>query len=490
MTSKARIKRKKAIDARKRESIRHAQEKRRFLKEAAKINNYGIELTRRQFDAYCYSRLPMLRYMAEELEWYKLFEGKLLAVIFRDVYDNDYGYSLLGRDLNKLFRCIEISPKFSSSVAGAKKELEIALKEKYSKNVESVYPQQDESMHSLNLFEEKISRDQQHEAFKVLSSEPRYEAARVLITEIANSFETVDAHYEREFQSINFQARLWELYLHVYFHSQGLYSHNEHTSPDFELEFFGEICFVEAVTVNSTASGIRSDPLPPSTHEEALERLNDFMPIKFGSSLYSKLRKRYWDDEHVSGKPLIFAIHDYHHINAMTWSRTALSDYLYGVRAKIVNDTPVIEKIYTHNWEGKSIPSGFFSLPDSENVSAVLFSNQATITKFNRMGKIGGLGSSNVKMIRKGFLYNPDPEALQPIPFVKDLDEADYEEAWAEGLIMFHNPNAKHPVSVDQFSDISHITYSEECGFNGRHQPFDVLGSMTMSIVEKQGESA
>lgn len=33
----------------------------------------------------------------------------------------------------------------------------------------------------------------------------------------------------------------------------------------------------------------------------------------------------------------------------------------------------------------KQIPSGFFNLPDAENVSAVLFTNTGTIPKFLRM---------------------------------------------------------------------------------------------------------
>jgi hypothetical protein len=44
----------------------------------------------------------------------------------------------------------------------------------------------------------------------------------------------------------------------------------------------------------------------------------------------------------------------------------------------------------------KVIPSGFFDLPGPENVSAVLFSNSGTISKFNRMGVVAGFGSRRV----------------------------------------------------------------------------------------------
>lgn len=81
----------------------------------------------------------------------------------------------------------------------------------------------------------------------------------------------------------------------------------------------------------------------------------------------------------------------------MTWSRTALVNYLYGMEAKLKNGSPVLSKISKHKWRGKVIPSGFFfNSENSKYVSGVLFSYQATLTKFNRMGKLGGLGGSTV----------------------------------------------------------------------------------------------
>src|SRR5262249_11468196 len=307
-------------------------------------------------------------------------------------------------------------------------------------------------------------------------------AARNLIGEIANSFIDNDGNYAQEFQSINFNARLWELYLHVYLHNAGLRIIKANPSPDFEVEWFGEKFFIEAVTVNPSQSDTRPDLPSPETEAEVTDRLRDFMPIKFGSALYSKLQKRYWELPHVTGRPLILAIHDYHVEDAMVWSRTALAEYLFGLRTRLIDGAPVDEPIGSHQWQEKVIPSGFFNQPESEWVSAVLFSNQATIPKFNRMGRLAGLGSSGVKMIRRGYLYNPDPTALDPIPFARDLDDPDYEESWSDGLVMYHNPNAKHPLPIDWLRDISHVTYTPGKGFLGYMQPYDVLASITLTI--------
>ncbi|MNV09308.1 hypothetical protein D3C71_997970 [compost metagenome] len=464
-------------------ATRHAaHDKNRKQNIAENIHSYGKSLTRRQFDAYCYCRMPQVRFLADEVEWYSFFENRLLGSVIRDVTDDDYGFIILGRDTRKLFRCIYVGAEFYTTPGEARKALARKIYHDYLGNVQDIYPQHDESDAGFELFKDVIPEDEQHYGYKTLKNEPRFEAARNIISEIVNSFVDNDGHFEREFQSVNFQARLWELYLHVYIHNAGLLVENNHAAPDFEVSNFGSKLFIEAVTVNPSENADRPDLPPPQSYDEIEERLNDFMPIKFGSPLYSKLKKKYWEKEYVAGHPLILAIHDYHNDNAMTWSRTALSEYLYGIRTRIVNGKPCSEKINTHRWEGKEIPSGFFNQQDAKNISAVLFSNQATIPKFNRMGKIAGLGSSSVKMIRNGFLYNPDPDAIYPIPFSKDVDDQDYEESWSDGLILYHNPSAIHPVDPNIFPDISHVFHSEDEGFYGYHQPYDVLGSITVVI--------
>lgn len=96
-----------------------------------------------------------------------------------------------------------------------------------------------------------------------------------------------------------------------------------------------------------------------------MEKLENYMPIKFGSSLYSKLTKnRYWDLEHVKGNPLVFAIADFHEANSMVWSHSALWQYLYGMRYEHIQTEDgsyhiAPTKILTHKLDAKEIPSGF-----------------------------------------------------------------------------------------------------------------------------------
>ncbi len=485
-----RNKQKKAGQEQLKKQIARKQAKFRALAEAENILNFGRKLTRRQFDAYCYCREPLARFMADEVEWYSLFDNKLLATVFRDTTDNDFGYIILGRDARRLFRCIDLShgTDFKKNLSEARRSLARKLKDEYVGNVQPLYPQDDEKDAGFKLFKDVIPTEDQHPLYVMLKNEKRFEAARNILSEIVNSFIDNDGHFEREFQSMNFQSKLWELYLHIYIHNAGFSVDNNHPAPDFEVNFFSKKVFIEAVTVNPSQNDNRPDLDAPETSEEIKHRNENFMPIKFGSSLFSKLSKKYWEKPHVKSKPLVIAVHDYHNNTSMTWSRTALSDYLYGVRASVDNEGLTLEKIDTHTWEGKEISSGFFNQENSENISAVLFSNQATIPKFNRMGKIAGLGCDDVHMIRQGLMYNPNPDALTPIPFSKDVDDPDYEESWADGLVMYHNPNAIHPVDPDIFHDISHISYSDEKGFHGFHQPFDILDSITIVLTTAEKE--
>ena len=137
----------------------------------------------------------------------------------------------------------------------------------------------------------------------------------------------------------------------------------------------------------------RSIVPPPSvgSPKEMETFLKNYMPIKFGSALFSKLRKKYWTKDYVAGAPLVRAIEDFSASGSMIYTGSSLQRYLFGYEHKwekgpdgTLKITP--HRIKEHVWGTKIIPSGFFRLPDVENVSAVVFSNSGTISKFNRMG--------------------------------------------------------------------------------------------------------
>lgn len=212
-------------------------------------------------------------------------------------------------------------------------------------------------------------------------------------------------------------------------------------------------------------------------------------PIRFGSALYSKLNRKnkYWNLEHVKGHPLVFAVADFHEDQSMTWSSPALLEYLYTVSHDFAYDDAgqlVIHplKIETHEYQGKVIPSGYFFQPGAENVSAVLFSASGTISKFNRMGRLAGFGLANQLIFRWGMKHRHDPNAAMPDPFFIHIEQGAVTETWAEGLSMFHNPNAKHPVDPNMYLGIAHHWF-EDGQIMSLLPSFHVYNSFTWNLM-------
>lgn len=98
---------------------------------------------------------------------------------------------------------------------------------------------------------------------------------------------------------------------------------------------------------------------------------------------------------------------------------SALQLYLYGYDydwTKEADGTLSMapKRIDWHVWGEKKVEAGFFRQPDSDQVSAVLFSNSGTISKFARMGALAGFGSDQVQVVREGTWVDPDPNAVDP----------------------------------------------------------------------------
>ncbi len=302
-----------------------------------------------------------------------------------------------------------------------------------------------------------VSEERLHRNFKILTTGEHHSPARAIIREIAYAFVDVDGNYARDFQTTGFNSRLWELFLFVFLYEQKFYVDRQFDRPDFCAVKFGFPVAIEAVTVNPT---VGEEPPSPESPEEAHDLRQNYMPIKFGSALYSKLRKPYWELPHMQEIPFLIAIHDFHGGDSMTWSAPAIEDYLYGLRASWrkdekgtlhITETPITE----HEWKGKRIPSGFFNLPDAEHVSAVLFSNSATLSKFNRMAKLAEFGNPDVMMFRVGTKHKFDPNATEPLPFKVEVVPGKYSESWSEGVRVYHNPRALIPIRENLFEGCS-----------------------------------
>jgi hypothetical protein len=302
-------------------------------------------------------------------------------------------------------------------------------------------------------------------------------------------YKDVDGNFIEQFQTGAFDARLWELYLFAMLTEVGFLIDREMPMPDFVARSLMGRIAIEAATVNPTrpySGALGSDPPDLASDEGKRAFRNEYMPIKFGSTLYSKLLKEYWTKEHVRGLPLVFAIQDFSLPGSMTFSGSALGLYLYGfdhdwARAEAGQLIVTPRRIVSHKWGEKEIPSGFFLQPGAENISAVLSNFSGTISKFNRMGRLVGFGSQRVQMIRRGFAIDLDPNASKPISFQFDVGAPNYHETWVEGCTVYHNPLAIVPLDPDLIPGATHLRLREDGQVVPITRPdFHPLGSWTL----------
>ena len=423
-------------------------------------------------------------------------DERLLGVVIMDLTDRDYNFIILARDKHGRFRAVDVGETYFT-----RRMAEVALTKRMPEvhaEGDAAFEQGDETGKPLDLFTPLLLRDQLHPLFVTLADGPGFSAARDVISEIANVFEDPDGNFVRDFQSTSFNSRLWELYLYAALVEEGFKLDRSHAQPDFIASTSEQKIAIEATTVNPTIGDDgRPVEFPEPKNSDDLEKLlRDYMPIKFGSPLFKKLKKKDWDREHLQGLPYVVAIADFHGPQTMTWSGSALSCYLFGLRVDFnrTSDNEGLPWSYApireHVQGDKHIPSCFFGQPDAENIAAVIFTNEGTLPKFNRMGALADFGDPGVRLIRKGTLLNPDPTSALPTLFSIDVDDPEYHEGWADELQVFHNPNARNPLNRNLFPKaVHHFVKDGEIKSYG--PPHRVLGSMTLTrLAEASSDDA
>jgi hypothetical protein len=446
--------------------------KRRKAKRAL-IDPLSKVLIRSRFDLYTLgTRHSMARVMAEELSWWADLEEKVIGVVFRDRVDNDYGWNLLARDRAGRFRWIKGDVSIPSIPRATEALREVLAYTVNNENLEELGTQGDEPNVPFDVLQVPLDADRSklHPYFRELLERPRREPARAAIREIGPWLAPSDPNFVRQFQFDQFDQRLWELYLWAAFRELG-FDVVQSEAPDFQCSGPGMAFTVEATTAAASVAGPLANHPDPKTHEEMATFLAEYMPMKFGSCLTSKLNKKdaqgrhYWQRDDSKDKPFILAVADFHKQAtergpaSMTYTQSALWPYLYGHRVEWqkVDGQLLVRAVPNscHTVGSKIIPSGFFDLPGAENISAVLFSNAGTIAKFDRMGVVAGFIPANHIYRRVGLRYNADPHAMEGIPFSEDVGAGTYSEFWSDELQLFHNPNARISIPPEWLPELT-----------------------------------
>lgn len=438
-------------------------------------------LHRRRFEALAgYTRNPHTAPLIEEVAWYESGNERLLGLVAVDLVDDDFSAAVLARDAFGRYRAIDVQ------VSHATEALALDwLSEAMARHVERPeveYYQGDEAGKQIDFFTPMVSEAMLAAAFKRLTTTRGYTPAVGLLRELMHYFQDPDGNFVQQFQSTGFDARIWELYLYASFTELGYGFERSHPAPDFHcVGPLGDF-FVEAATVNPTIG------VDYATLQARADYYDAYVPIKFGSVLYSKLKKRYWDLTHVQGKPLVIAVQDFHAPGSMTWSLNGLIEHLYGVRQIAEppgSGTIISVPIESHTFDGRTIETRFFAKDGAQHISAVIANPNGTLTKFNRMGFLAGFGDRDIQMIRTGYGYRGG--SASPENFRAYVNHPNYEETWCEGMCVFHNPFAAAALPPDSVPGVAHYHLTNGQIY-GHLPPFHPTASMTQVIVPTASE--
>lgn len=421
------------------------------------------------------ARMAVSRVLSGEISYWADQEERILGLICIDYTDQDFAWMILARDRIGRFRCCQVEASVKSKLLATEnmiREMATLVRE----GIPADFGWQGDEPNAPFDLLTVTHGEPLHPYFEALN-DASHMPARAALKEIGPWLAPSDPHFVKEFQTSAFDQRIWELYLWAAFRELG-FDVTQPEAPDFSCRAPGISFTVEATAVSPSTAGPLAVHPEPTTPEEHAEFLKNYMPMKFGSSLTSKLNKKnasgetYWDRPDTRGKPFIIAVADFHKpsdlqsLGSMTYSHSALWPYLYGKRVVFEKREEGggywrMVKGDEHLYGGKKIPTRFFDLPGADNVSAVIFSNAGTLPKFNRMGLCAGFIPVKHMYLRQGYRYDPSPDAYVGIPFQENVLSEDYEENWSDELQVFHNPNASNPISPDAFGGIVQYYFKE-----------------------------
>jgi len=163
-------------------------------------------LSQPRFEALLYRRRPLSFALLREIEWWAIKDESLIATITEDLYDNDYGFAVLGRDETGVFRAVRTLCCYET-INKARKAMRDAV-EDLSEDGDQEFPQEDNNGKKHEILVPCVSEDKLHNHFKVLTESESYSPARGLVKEISFAFTDLDGNFRKDFQTTGFDGMI------------------------------------------------------------------------------------------------------------------------------------------------------------------------------------------------------------------------------------------------------------------------------------------
>jgi hypothetical protein len=302
----------------------------------------------------------------------------------------------------------------------------------------------------FDLFAPTASTDRLHPQFTELCGSALHRKARDFMNAVLGRMGDPNGNFLRDFQKDGFHSRVFELACFAYLEEAGLAIHRQYESPDYLVSAGAFSAAIEAVTANpptGQATDLSLRQMVPLSEDEILDKVAAEVPRRIANSLLKKLGKGYQNLPHCHGKPLVFMIAPYFEPGAGFYSDDAIAYPLFGAP------------------EGfPEAVAPFFEREDAAAVSAVLYCNQFTVSRFLRL-TTDWSEVPNSRAFRDGVCYRrhgKDGHVRMPFRHLLGSPHAP-KESWAEGVTVFENPFARYPLPPGFLPCTSRIY--EEDGF-------------------------
>lgn len=304
----------------------------------------------------------------------------------------------------------------------------------------------------MDLFTPLVPAEALHPNFRRLADK-QSAADRAVLAQWADGFEDRDGKFVREFQT-TFNSGFWELYLFACCKELDFSVNLAATSPDFVVDNFqNEFCIEAAIASNAIGESAEWERDLTNNTKPNTERILDTAVIRLSNAIDSKYKKyqsAYKNLPHVKKRPFVLAIGPFEQPYFWAHNDHAIRQVLYAYD----RIGPSGEHLFRQSIakpSGATIKLGVFTSDKMPEISAILFSNTATMSKVHAL--------------------NQDMEALTyfsalyfnqhgPQPILRNFSKKDYRESLLDGLYVFHNPHAKWRVPFLYFNhdDITQAT--------------------------------
>ena len=316
----------------------------------------------------------------------------------------------------------------------------------------------------MDLFTPLVGAEAQHPYFRGIWELGNGFNCEVL-NEWARGFQDRDDKFVKEFQT-TFCSSFWELYIFAVLKHYGLSVNFSLQAPDFVVTDHGGLCIEAAVALHAqgtTPEYEKKDaPIPDDLNAflgRAIVRLRNSIDTK--GKMYAS---RYSTLGHVRNRPFVLAVTAVDSPYARLACQRSIEAALFGYyidEERFLRDGGELEREHRDTIvkdNGSQIPIGIFAGDEFSWLSAVMFSSCGT------WGKVRALSADpNPNVFFEALRLNENGIN----PHLVKARKSSYTESLLDGLRVYHNPWATHPLDVSIFrhKDVFQAYYDDQRGW-------------------------